>query len=202
MTLLDRIHRDGLPYDAYRAQWADQLTQSLKGLDKEARKYHFYRKYNAERTAHVHAAYAPSDALRTALAGIEAPQTWLVLTEAWCGDAAFNLPVIAEAAALSPHVALRVLLRDEHTDLIERYHTNGSHSIPKLVAFDGDGTELFTWGPRPAEAQAQVRAILDSGVDPALAKQQFADWTTETAAWQLVDRDLAALLAEHAPVTA
>ncbi|MEM9997992.1 MAG: thioredoxin family protein, partial [Bacteroidota bacterium] len=89
-----------------------------------------------------------------------------------------------------------------HTDLIERYHTNGSHSIPKLVAFDGDGTELFTWGPRPAEAQAQVRAILDSGVDPALAKQQFADWTTETAAWQLVDRDLAALLTEHAPVTA
>ncbi|MEL6446067.1 MAG: thioredoxin family protein [Bacteroidota bacterium] len=201
-TLLDRIRRDGLSYAAYRQQWADALTQSLKGLDKEARKYHFYRKYNAERTAHVHDAYVPSDALRAALARIDAPQTWLVLTEAWCGDSAFNLPVIAEAAELSDHVLLHVLLRDENADLIERYHTNGSHSIPKLIAFNADGAELFTWGPRPAEAQAQMRSILDSGAAPALAKQQFADWTTETEAWTLVDRDLAALVAATAEVAA
>ncbi|MEM8598780.1 MAG: thioredoxin family protein [Bacteroidota bacterium] len=201
-TDLDRIRRDGLPYAAFREAWDAALVQPLKGLSKEARKYHFYRKYNAERTAHVHGVYVPSEALRTALAQIDTPQTWLVLTEAWCGDSSFNLPVIAEAAALSDQVTLRVLLRDEHVDLIERYHTNGSHSIPKLIAFDAEGAELFTWGPRPAEAQAQVRALLDSGVDPALAKQQFADWTTENEAWMLVDRDLAALVAATTSVPA
>ena len=49
------------------------------------------------------------------------------------------------------------------------------------------------------EAQAKMRALLDAGVAPPLAKQQFADWTTETEAWQLVDRDLAALVAERVP---
>ncbi|MEM6784307.1 MAG: thioredoxin family protein [Bacteroidota bacterium] len=201
LALLNRIHRDGLSYDAFRDGWAAALTQPLKGLSKEARKYHFYRKYNAERTVHVHEAYVPSEALRRTLAQIDAPQTWLVLTEAWCGDSSFNLPVIAEAAALADQVSLRILLRDENVDLIERYHTNGSHSIPKLIAFDAEGAELFTWGPRPVEAQAQVRSILDSGVAPALAKQQFADWTTDNEAWTLVDRDLAALVAATTSVS-
>jgi hypothetical protein len=195
MSLLDRIHRDGLTYDAYQAHWQDLLAQPTKGLDKDARKLHFYRKYNAERSAHVRATYAPSDALRDALAHIETPQTWLVLTEAWCGDSAFNLPVIVEAAGLSPHVTLRILLRDANTDLIERYHTNGSHSIPKLIAFDADGQELFTWGPRPAEAQAYMRTLLDSGLEKPIAVQRFTEWVMEKEAWTLVDRDLAALVA-------
>ncbi|MEL7362077.1 MAG: thioredoxin family protein, partial [Bacteroidota bacterium] len=110
--------------------------------------------------------------------------------------------MVAQRSGLGDHLSLHVLLRDENVDLIERYHTNGSHSIPKLIAFDADGAELFTWGPRPAEAQAQMRSILDGGAAPALAKQQFADWTTETEAWTLVDRDLAALVAATAEVTA
>ncbi len=36
---------------------------------------------------------------------------------------------------------------------MEKYHTRGSRSIPKLIAFSESGTELFTWGPRLAPAQ-------------------------------------------------
>ncbi len=82
------------------------------------------------------------------------PQIWWVITEAWCGDSAQNLPVINKIAEASGGVIeLRIVLRDEHTEIIDKYLTNGGRSIPKLVSETTDGNELFTWGPRPVEAQ-------------------------------------------------
>lgn len=89
---------------------------------------------------------------------IATPQTWYVLTEAWCGDAAQNLPVIAKVAALNPQITLRLLLRDEHPEIMNAYLTNGGKSIPKLIALDADGHDLFTWGPRP---QALLEIVLE-----------------------------------------
>ncbi len=66
---------------------------------------------------------------------INAPQTWYVLTEAWCGDAAQNLPVIAKVAALNPHIKLTMLLREEHLEIMNEYLTHGGKSIPKLIAW-------------------------------------------------------------------
>ncbi len=81
-------------------------------------------------------------------------QCWFVITEAWCGDSAQNLPVLAKIAeAGGENITLRIVLRDEHPELIEAYLTNGGKSIPKLVSFDAEsGEELFVWGPRPAGA--------------------------------------------------
>lgn len=81
--------------------------------------------------------------------------TWLVLTEGWCGDAAQILPVLNKMAALSPNIELRLILRDEHPEVMDQYLTNGkSRSIPKLVALDSETLEeLGTWGPRPAPIQ-------------------------------------------------
>lgn len=81
----------------------------------------------------------------------------LVLAEDWCGDAANTVPVIqkwAEAAG----VPLRILKRDEHLALMDRYLTNGSRSIPIVIALDEGFEELGHWGPRPAELQAWVVA--------------------------------------------
>ncbi|MFD1927756.1 thioredoxin family protein [Sporosarcina siberiensis] len=53
----------------------------------------------------------------------------LVITEDWCGDAMLNNPIlrkIGEAAKLD----IRVVYRDEDTDLIDKYLTNGGRSIP------------------------------------------------------------------------
>lgn len=81
---------------------------------------------------------------------------WLVLTEPWCGDSSQVMPVLALMAAAAPKVQLSVLLRDEHLALMDHYLTNGTRSIPKLVAFTPQGQELFTWGPRPQAAQDLV----------------------------------------------
>ena len=76
---------------------------------------------------------------------ITRPQTWLILTEGWCGDAAHSLPVMKALADLNPIIRIRILLRDENPELMDRYLTNGvSRSIPKLIAVDpASGTELF-----------------------------------------------------------
>ncbi|MFN3917172.1 MAG: thioredoxin family protein [Flavobacteriales bacterium] len=88
---------------------------------------------------------------------IQQAQTWIVITETWCGDAAQNIPVIAHLAGANPKIELKLLLRDEHPEVMENYLTNGGKSIPKLIAFDNEsGKELFVWGPRPESAQKLV----------------------------------------------
>ena len=88
--------------------------------------------------------------------GIKAPQKWVVLTEGWCGDAAHSVPFIAKMAEANTNISLEVKLRDENLDLMDQYLTNGGRSIPKLIAFDETGNELFNWGPRPAQMQEFV----------------------------------------------
>ena len=50
-------------------------------------------------------------------------------------------------------------LRDENLELIDRYLTNGGRSIPKLIAFDEYGNELFNWGPRPKHIQEALNKM-------------------------------------------
>lgn len=82
----------------------------------------------------------------------------LVLAEDWCGDASNTVPIVARLADASPGLELRVLRRDDHPAVMDRYLTNGSRSIPIVVALDRHFRELGHWGPRPAELQAFVMA--------------------------------------------
>lgn len=93
---------------------------------------------------------------------IEKKQLWMVLTESWCGDAAQNIPVLKKIADENPLIELRLVLRDDNDELMQKYLTNGGRSIPKMVAVSEDmEKELFTWGPRPATAQVEVKRLLD-----------------------------------------
>jgi hypothetical protein len=76
-------------------------------------------------------------------------QTWLIISEAWCGDAAQNLPWIIKMAERSKHIDVAIVLRDENEELMDLFLTNGSQSIPKLIALDQAMEVLYTWGPRP-----------------------------------------------------
>jgi hypothetical protein len=80
----------------------------------------------------------------------------LVLAEDWCGDASNTVPVLARLADAVPGLELRVLRRDEYPEVMDRYLTNGSRSIPIVIALDEEFTELGHWGPRPAELQSWV----------------------------------------------
>ena len=185
-----RLHDDGLSYDEYRAHWREQKDAPVSGKDPDARKMHHYLTYNWERQAHVHDEYTPSDDLQAAVDAIESPQTWMVLTEPWCGDSAFLLPVIAEAATLSDAISLRILLRDDHLDIMDQYLTGGSRSIPKLVALDEAGTELFTWGPRPNGAQQRFEELREQYDDKHEMIGDFIEHY-ENGGWREADSELA-----------
>jgi thioredoxin-like negative regulator of GroEL len=189
-NLEDRLHDDGLTYDAYRAHWREQKTDSVTDKDPDARKMLHYLKYNWERQAHVHDEYTPSDDLQAAVDAIASPQTWMVITEPWCGDSAFLLPVIAEAAALNDAVSLHILLRDDHLDVMDQYLTDGSRSIPKLVALADDGTELFTWGPRPEGARQRFEELRGQYDDKEAMIGDFIEHY-EDGGWHEADAELA-----------
>lgn len=87
---------------------------------------------------------------------LKEPQTWLVLTEGWCGDAAQNLPVIDKMAVLNENIDLKLVLRDENLELMDLFLTNGGRSIPKLIALDKENNVIKTWGPRPTVATKMV----------------------------------------------
>lgn len=81
-------------------------------------------------------------------------QYWLLLTEAWCGDAAANLGIINELAKSSDTISLKIILRDENPAIMDAFLTNGGKSIPKLILVDKNSmTDYATWGPRPAFLQ-------------------------------------------------
>lgn len=82
----------------------------------------------------------------------------LVLTEDWCGDAVNTIPVLARFAEVTAGVELRIIRRDEHPEVMDRYLTNGARSIPIVVALDAAYRELGSWGPRPRDLQAWVMA--------------------------------------------
>lgn len=195
----DRRAHDGFSYEEYREYWTTQREQPLDDADAEDRRMHHYLNYNWDRQATVHDAYVPSDELRRAVNAIEEPQLWMVLTEAWCGDSAFLLPVIAEAASLSDDVTLRILLRDDNLDVMDQYLTDGSRSIPKLVAFSEGGDELFTWGPRPAEAAQRFAELREQYDDKKKAIADLLEYYKE-GGWREADTELAEMLQVSVPV--
>lgn len=91
--------------------------------------------------------------------------TWLVITEGWCGDAAFNVPMFNTIAQLMPEkVQLRLALRDSNLELIDANLTDGGRSIPKLVVLSNSLIPLGVWGPRPAGLQELMKQWKNEGL--------------------------------------
>lgn len=114
-----------------------------------------YVKLNTARTNHWEKKGEISEGLKNVLEQIDKKQTWILITEPWCGDAANSVPLIEKMAQLNHNINLDIELRDSGSQ-IEDYLTNGGKSIPKLIVRDDDGNDLFVWGPRPKETQELV----------------------------------------------
>ncbi|MGV3764146.1 thioredoxin family protein [Parapedobacter sp.] len=108
--------------------------------------------------------------------GVSQPQQWVVITEPWCGDAAHSVPFIELAAQLNPLITVAYELRDSEPFRINGYLTNGSKSIPKLIIRDGQGVDLATWGPRPAECQVLFDRLKTEDADFETQKTALQHW--------------------------
>lgn len=120
---------------------------------------------------------------------------WLIITEAWCGDAAQNIPYLAKLAEVASNVDCSLVYRDENPELMANHLTNGSKSIPKLVVYDDSLEPIASWGPRPAEVQELVMSYKNQ-LDP---KPNFDEFAASIHKWytnnknQMLEQELFAI---------
>lgn len=113
-----------------------------------------YTKLNAQRGKRIRKTWLLNESLVNKIKAVDKSQHWLLITESWCGDAANSVPIIAQLADLNDNIDLKLVLRDDNLELMDQFLTNGGRSIPKLIVTNEAYEVLYTWGPRPAEAQS------------------------------------------------
>ena len=125
--------------------------------------------------------------LEESLKGIQEKWIWLIITEGWCPDSAQNIPVIAKMAGQNENISLKLILRDEHPEIMDHYLTNGTRSIPKLICLKAETLEdLGTWGPRPAVLQQMVMEHKKNPVmDDLTFKESIQAWYAKDKAEHL-----------------
>ncbi len=170
-------------YASYRQLIDEALAQGRTTGPQQSEALTAYTILNVQRMSRLDKTVKLLPELATAAAQLTEQYIWLVITEGWCGDAAQLVPVIeAVAQASAGHLRTAYVLRDDNPDLIDRYLTNGTRSIPKLVVLRADTlTEVVNWGPRPAEAQSLLNRLRAEGM-------AHDDYVREIHAWYAHDR--------------
>ncbi|MEA2662417.1 MAG: hypothetical protein QOH08_1989 [Chloroflexota bacterium] len=140
MTTIDRNRfATGLTYDEYKAQ----MTR------------------NRDRVEANEARVALDAEDLEAFRALNGPIHVLALAEDWCGDVIANLPVLGKIARESGTLDVRVFLRDQNKDLMQKYLNQGKfESIPVFAFFDDAFNELGVFIERPAavtERRAEQR---------------------------------------------
>jgi hypothetical protein len=129
-------------------------------------------KINLHRMTRITKQLILTDEIIELVQNLKADWKWVVITEAWCGDGAQIIPVIAKISTLSNNIKLEIVLRDENPELIKKYHTNNSLAIPKLICFDGNlKSEIGVWGPRPSKISEKVKEFKLN--NPSLSHEDF-----------------------------
>jgi hypothetical protein len=185
-----------ISYEAYTTLIDELVVKGATTGPDQSEAFIHYTALNQQRMHRWDKTIQLLPSVESAIRGITLPQTWLVLTEAWCGDAAHIVPVLHALAALNPLITLRLVFRDDNPGLMDQYLTNGvSRSIPKLIALDTTTREeLFTWGPRPAPLQAIFMQLKEAGTEYHVMKEELQRWYNKDKS-VAIQEEMAALAA-------
>ena len=136
MSLDRERFEQGLTYDGYKAQ----MTRNRDRIEENERRVEL----------------RPDDV--AAFRELPRKLNVFVLAEDWCGDVLANLPVLARVAQASGKLDLRIFLRDQNDDIMQRYLNRGQFkSIPVFAFFDENFREIGHWIERPASV-TELRA--------------------------------------------
>lgn len=175
--IIEKSLENSYTYQEYRALVSNLLNDGKSTGIEQSEALTNYSMLNDKRMKRLDKTIKLSEETINIIQSIEEPQTWLVLTEGWCGDAAQNLPVINKIAAVNNNINLQLVLRDENEDLMNLFLTNGGKSIPKLIALDNENNVIDTWGPRPTTATKMVQDYkTEYGALDAQFKQDLQVW--------------------------
>ena len=181
--LTEKKLEKALSYSEYRDLIDSLLEQNKTTGNNHSEKMLEYSRLNVHRMSRIDRTTKLTTETVQTLKNLERDLIWLVLTEAWCGDAAQNLPIIAKMADISSHISLKILLRDENPDIMDAFLTNGGRAIPKLVCMDANTLKiLWDWGPRPAPAQDLLR------IHKTKPEESHEDFVKQVQLWYAKDK--------------
>jgi glutaredoxin-related protein len=172
------IEKIKMTYSSYRELFVHILENPILYPIYSENNYFDYVKLNISRQNRWIKRGELSESIKSVIEAIDKKQTWVLITEPWCGDAAHCTPFINKIAELNPNIDLQVQLRDTHSE-IDQYLTNGAKSIPVLIVRDQNQNDLFIWGPRPALAQNVHLKNLNSTLSKVEQKIELQNWYNE-----------------------
>ena len=155
-TIIKESLAKSMSYHTYRKLVSDLLEEGKSTSPNQSDALLNYSNLNDARMNRLDKKTKLTDQTISALKSTKKNQTWLMITEGWCGDAAQIGPVINKMSLETDKVDFKVVLRDENEDLMNQFLTNGSKSIPKLVVLDENEKVISSWGPRPSIATKMV----------------------------------------------
>ena len=168
----------GLSYEEYREMSSLELENfNLKDFEEKEKKRFETLKINHQRIMRLEKQFQPGVELKSTVEKITRPQFWLLISESWCGDSAQSVPIINKIAKLNPNIELRLVLRDGHREISDKYYEGGQpRSIPLLIAYDEDDNELFRWGARPKFAAGLVKKLKSDGISAEEYNKELHLW--------------------------
>ena len=175
--IIEKSLKTAISYSGYRSLVHNLLTEGKSTGPEQSEDLTNYSMLNDRRMKRLDKTIKISEETIQEFQKVKQPQTWLVLTEGWCGDAAQSLPILNKIASDTANIDLKIVLRDENLDLMDLFLTNGGRSIPKLIALDKDNNVLDFWGPRPTIATKMVADYKEKNgaLDPQF-KQDLQVW--------------------------
>jgi len=171
----------GFSFGEYRELSEKLLSEGKTTGETQTKELVDYTKLNITRMNRITKTTTVTDELKKELSAVNKKWIWLVLAEAWCGDVANVLPVLAKISEESDKIELKIILRDENPEIMNAYLTNGGKSIPKLICLNAETLEeVGNWGPRPSELQNFVIEYKKiEGFDIEELKKEIQLWYAE-----------------------
>jgi hypothetical protein len=154
--IIQKSLESAISYQGYRSLVSDLLADGKSTGPNQSEAITNYSLLNDKRMKRLDKTIKISEETKEAFKQITKKQTWLLISEGWCGDAAQNIPVINKMVEENENIDLKIVLRDDHLELMDLFLTHGGRAIPKLIVVDEEQNVLHTWGPRPAVATKMV----------------------------------------------
>jgi hypothetical protein len=180
-SIIQSALQNSYSYNEYRTLVSNLISEGKSTGHEQSTALLHYSELNEVRMKRLEKTLKLDLEVEKALQNLKSKQTWLVISEGWCGDAAQILPIIKLMADASENIGLKIVLRDENDALMNQFLTNGAKSIPKLIILDQNSNVIYHWGPRPEGAKNLIieykanHGIVDEAAKIALQKWYLDD---------------------------
>ena len=180
-SIIQSALQNSCSYNEYRTLVSNLISEGKSTGHEQSADLLHYSELNEVRMKRLEKTLKLDLEVEKALRNLKSKQTWLVISEGWCGDAAQILPIIKLMSEASKNIDLKLVFRDENEELINLFLTNGAKSIPKLLLLDESFNLINHWGPRPEGAKNLIieykakHGIVDEAAKIALQKWYLDD---------------------------